>query len=203
LRGSGRDSRGSDRGSDLGSGRGSDLRSGRDSGCGSGRVSGEDSGLTTGGSLRGSGLFRGAFSIACWPRVRFSTPSGRVGRTIRPGRSSDRGWSAGRSSLFLRPPCGSGRLTAPVDGVSPAGVDPLFVCDGPLGSSRRGSRPRKTRDRLRSSSKVTPGARLPAPVRRSGMSMSGKRRPERVEPASVSPPREGLIPSNSRRRGRL
>ena len=68
----------------------------------------------------------------------------------------------------------SGRvITAPVGCVSFAGVAPLFGCDGVVGSFRRGSRPRKTRLRLRSSSNATPGARSPAPIGRSGMSSTG------------------------------
>jgi len=197
-RGSGRASRvsrGSERGSDRGSGRGSDR--------GSGRVSG--GAADAGCSLRGSGLLRGVFSIPCWPRVRFSTPSGIVGRTKRPGRSSDRGWSdpfgvSGRPSLFLRAG-GSVRLTAPVGSVSLAGVA-VFVCDGGLGSFPRGSRPRKTRERLRSSSSGAPGARSPAPVRRSGMPSTGNWRPVRPGTVSRSPSREGLLPSKLPRRGR-
>ena len=60
----------------------------------------------------------------------------------------------------------------------------LFGCD----PSRLGSRPRKIRVRLRSSSRAAPGARSAAPVGRSGISRRGNLRSGRPE-ESLAPPR--------------
>ena len=63
----------SERGSLRGSERGGSLRGGSKRGC----------------SVRGGESLRGeVFSIPCCPRMRFSAPSGSVGRTTRTGRSS-------------------------------------------------------------------------------------------------------------------
>lgn len=95
---------------------------------------------------------------------------------MRPGRSSERD---------SRGVGGSGRATAPVGRVSGSALvfpSDRLGCDGSDGSLGRGSRPRKTRDRLRSSSNATPGVRSVAPVGRSGTSRTG---------APTSRPRRG------------
>lgn len=74
----------------------------------------------------------------------------------------------------------------------------LFSAFGCAGCGCRGSRPRKTRERRKSSSSVTPGVRSAAPVGRSNT--SGKRRPRTPSVPSA----EGTFPNNvAGRRGRF
>ena len=111
----------------------------------------------TGCSLRGSA---------------FSVPSRVLGRSPLSRRSERRSSglpSGGSPRGSLRRGRGSGRATAPVGCASvfvfTTGVVVVFGCAGWFG---RGSRPRKTLLRRRSSSSATPGLRSAAPVGRSG-----------------------------------
>lgn len=102
----------------------------------------------------------------------------------------------------------SGRSTTPVGGVGVAGVElvsDLLVSDD---SGRLGSRPRNTRERLRSSSNGTPGVLSVAPVRPSGISITGiigaltdpSRRGRSMRPGSESTTRRAIGSSAARPR---
>jgi hypothetical protein len=155
--------------------------------------------------------------------VRFSTPSGIEGRTTLPGPGRDAGSGRSTAPEGAVSAVGSGASTRPgarflragpwlgsslgvefdgwlveFDGALRGPLLPVSAT-GCVGCGCRGSRPRKTRERLRSSSSVTPGARSAAPVGRS--KTSGRRRPRTPD---ASPSGEGAFPINvTGRRGKL
>lgn len=150
--------------------------------------------------------------------MRFSTPSGIEGRTILIGAGRSTAPEGGVSTPGV---CvggvsavGSGASTRPRPrfpdgwlgscwlgvefGGAVCGAPPVTTA-GCVGCVCRGSRPRKIRDRLKSSSSVTPGALVAAPVGRS--ITSGRRRPRTPD---ASPSGDGTFPiSVAGRRGML